>query len=63
MLFLADGLLVGELTNPTQASVLEVLGRLGSGDDPTSAHAPSEDNLSDDTTSDRTAPEFAAVGA
>ncbi len=29
VLFLADGLLVAELTNPTQASVLEVLGSLG----------------------------------
>jgi putative ABC transport system ATP-binding protein len=33
VLFLADGHLVAELTNPTQASVLEVLGRLGSVDD------------------------------
>ncbi|RYV52950.1 ABC transporter ATP-binding protein [Pengzhenrongella frigida] len=32
VLFLADGLLVGELTNPTQASVLEVLGSLGAND-------------------------------
>ena len=29
VLFLADGLLVAELTSPTQASVLRVLGRLG----------------------------------
>jgi putative ABC transport system ATP-binding protein len=29
VLFLADGLLVGELTRPTQAAVLEVLGSLG----------------------------------
>jgi putative ABC transport system ATP-binding protein len=36
VLFLADGLLVGELTHPTQASVLEVLGRLGSVDDTSS---------------------------
>ena len=32
VLFLADGRLVAELTNPTQASVLEVLGTLGSTD-------------------------------
>ena len=32
VLFLADGRLVDELTNPTQASVLEVLGTLGSTD-------------------------------
>ena len=47
VLFLADGLLVGELTNPTQDSVLEVLGRLGSVD-----HTPSD-----------VASELAAVGA
>jgi putative ABC transport system ATP-binding protein len=29
VLFLADGRLVGEITDPTQASVLEVLARLG----------------------------------
>ena len=29
VLFLDDGLLVSELTSPTQASVLDVLGRLG----------------------------------
>jgi putative ABC transport system ATP-binding protein len=33
VLFLADGLLVPELTSPTQASVLNVLGLLGA--DPT----------------------------
>ena len=33
VLFLADGHLVAELTNPTQASVLEVLGRLGAAPD------------------------------
>ncbi len=33
VLFLADGLLVGELRNPTQASVLEVLGTLGDSHD------------------------------
>ena len=35
VLFLADGRLVAELTNPTQASVLEVLGTLGAVDDAT----------------------------
>jgi len=29
VLFLADGLLVGELRSPTQASVLEMLGSMG----------------------------------
>jgi len=33
VLFLDDGLLVSELTSPTQASVLKVLGHLGA--DPT----------------------------
>ena len=37
VLFLADGRLVAELTNPTQASVLEVLGSLSSVDDAASA--------------------------
>ena len=42
VLFLADGLLVGELVNPTQAAVLEVLGTLGDShdaDDDTADHA------------------------
>ena len=37
VLFLADGRLVAELTNPTQASVLEILGSLSSVDDAASA--------------------------
>ena len=37
VLFLADGRLVAELTNPTQASVLEVLGSLGAVDDAATA--------------------------
>jgi len=53
VLFLADGLLVGELTNPTQASVLEVLGLLG----------PVEDTPSDDAVFDDTVSELVAVGA
>ncbi len=56
VLFLADGLLVGELTNPTQASVLEVLGRLGSADDTPSDLAPS------DTQSGNPASELVTVG-
>ena len=53
VLFLADGLLVGELTNPTQASVLAVLGRLG----------PVDDTRCDDTRSVVAASELVAVGA
>ena len=56
-LFLADGLLVDELTNPTQASVLEVLGRLGSADDTPSDLAPSG------TQSCNSASELVTVGA
>jgi putative ABC transport system ATP-binding protein len=33
VLFLADGRLVAELTSPTQAAVLEVLGSLGAAPD------------------------------
>ena len=38
VLFLADGRLVGELVNPTQASVLEVLGTLDAAPDADEAH-------------------------
>jgi len=37
VLFLADGKLVAELTNPTQASVLEILGTLSADDDAANA--------------------------
>ena len=53
VLFLADGLLVGTLTNPTQDSVLEALGRLGS-----VGATPDDDTLSEDA-----APEHVTVGA
>ena len=43
VLFLADGRLVAELTNPTQASVLEVLGSLGAVDDAAHDGAARED--------------------
>ena len=42
VLFLADGRLVAELTNPTQASVLEILGTLSAVDD--AAHDGSADD-------------------